>query len=90
METDRKQRQPTKRIMRKPRFAEVLCDMPALSNSPPYDDNEVSRWFAKRYFVTLTEAKRLFDNARSQSAKSRHPFLAYDRERKLWHGVKRA
>lgn len=73
--------------MRRPRFAEVVGDMPPLSNLPPYNDNEIVRWFAARYNVTFTEAKRLWDNARSQSTKSRHPFLIYDRERKLWHGI---
>jgi hypothetical protein len=80
-------KRPIARLTVPPRYASMVCDMPPLANLPPYDNNEIVRWFANRYCVTLKEARRLFQNAETQSSKSRHPFLIYDRKRKLWHGV---
>jgi hypothetical protein len=61
--------------------------MPPMANLRPYDDNQIVRWVAARYDVTLKEARRLFQNAETQSTSLANPFLIYDRERKLWYGV---
>jgi hypothetical protein len=68
-------------------FKNVVCDMPPLPNLPPFDDNEIVRWFAHRYNVTLKEGQHLFDRARIASSRSPIPFLIYDRDQKLWHGI---
>ena len=70
-----------------PRYRDRVRYMPPLANLPPYDDNEIVRWFAVKYNVTLKEGERLFRNAATQSAKSKEPFLIYDHTHKLWHGV---
>lgn len=72
--------------MKRQHYAEKLQDMPPLANLPPYDDNEIVRWFAQRFSVTLKEGRRLWDNARTQSNKSHRKFLFYDPNLKLWSG----
>lgn len=86
MKTSRRKNQFRSRINR-PKYSVTVRDMPPLRNLPPYEDNEIVRWFANRYCVTLKEARRLFSNAETQSARSAQPFLIYNRKLKLWHGV---
>jgi hypothetical protein len=62
--------------------------MPRLKNNPPYEHNEIVKWFAQLYGVKDDLAIRYFAYARMLSNKSSDPFLIFDPQTREWHGVK--
>jgi len=69
-------------------YREKVQFMPRLTNKPPYENNEIVKWFANLYGVKDDLAIRYFGNARRQSSKSCEPFLLFDPRTGEWHGVK--
>jgi hypothetical protein len=75
-------------------YREKTRHMPRMRNLPPYELNEIVRWFSKLYRCDLPTGARHFRNARilsAQTAKNNPtkwpPFLLFDHETGEWHGV---
>jgi hypothetical protein len=67
--------------------------MPRLRNLPPYESNEIARWFAELYQCDAPTGRKLFDVARSLLFKAAKadpekwpPFLLFDPLTNEWHG----
>lgn len=74
-------------------YREKTRRMPRMRNLPPYDSNEIVKWFAELYQCDIGSGRRHFERARSLSARSfranpeKWPaFLVFDQDSKEWHG----
>jgi hypothetical protein len=89
------ERRTTKKRSKKIYFSEKVQFMPRLRNHPPYDDNEIVRWFAEIYGVQKPIAQQYFNEARSQLRTIKNlkkprtyafEFLIFDPVTLEWHG----
>ena len=74
-------------------FRERTRSMPRMQNLPPYETNEIVRWFANLYQCDIAQGQKLFERAKALSygaAKADPekwpPFLLFDSVTKEWHG----
>lgn len=74
-------------------YREKTCCMPRMRNLPPYDANEIVRWFAELYQCDLPAGRKHFAKAASLSAAAAKanptkwpPFLLFDKNTREWHG----
>jgi hypothetical protein len=75
-------------MKRKKHYREKVQFMPRLKNDPPYEHNEIVKWFATLYGVKDDLGLRYFTYAKILSNKSANPFLVFDRQTREWHGTK--
>jgi hypothetical protein len=68
--------------------------MPRMKNLPPYDSNEITKWFSELYGCDQPRAAKHFDAARILSTNSfrdnpdKWPqFLIFDHQTGEWHGA---
>ena len=65
----------------------IFLFMPRLRNLPPYESNDIVRWFAKQSAFDIPTAYKFWQRARGWSKHSKRPCLIFDPKTRQWHGV---